>query len=532
MNRIITVVFFIILLKINIFSLAQNDFPKKISHKIDNFSEINSSSHDFGIIPFRDGYIFVTDRDLATSKNDEKYMKLCWYQPSQNKIQTIAALDNHYHVGPACLDKKSNILYFTQSKKVKIRQKNNNFDPTNWENTAKNEGYVNRLEIYYSHYENGKWGKPIPFSHNNSQVYSVGHPAISPCGAVLYFISDMNGFGETDIFYSTRVDDNTWSGPKNLGNKINSSSKEMFPTIDYQGVLYFSSNRSNPKGNLDLYKSSGSMDMWTEPEKLEDIFNSDADDFSLFFYEDSKSGYFSSNRSGGKGSDDIYMFKIQDTGYVHMTFIVEAFEKQIDGHSKESINDIKLYLETEKIEHILQQKFVNNMIIAEVKRNIPYVVSGKKEGYFVASKTIIPQSSKESDTVYVEMYFEKIEMNKPVVINNIYFEFDKFDIDEKAKSELDKLVELMKKNPEIIVELSSHTDSRGGEEYNQQLSQKRAEATVSYIRLQGISSKRIKAKGYGESKLTNHCKDFLECTDEEHQQNRRTEFTVVGLVPN
>lgn len=531
MNRIAIVLFMFILLKISLFSVAQDKNFKKESLKIDNFEELNSSAHDYGIIPFGDGYIFVSDRGVATKNSRKSYMKLFWYQPNQKKIQTIATLDNHYHVGPACFDSKNNILYFTQSKKVKIRQKNNNIDPTNWDNIAKNEEFVNRLEIYYSHYENGKWGTPIAFPFNNSLQYSIGHPAISPCGKVLYFVSDMSGFGETDIFYSIRRDDNTWSEPKNLGNKINSSSKEMFPTMDYQGVLYFSSHRSNPNGKLDIYQSFGSLDAWSEPEKLKDGFNSDADDFSIFFYEDNKSGYFSSNRLGGKGSDDIFKFKIYDSSYVHMTFIVEAFEKQLDGDAKERIDDIKLYLETEKKEHILHQKFVDNMIIAEVKRNVPYVVSGKKEGYFVASKTIIPQSSKESDTVYVEMFFEKIELNKPVVINNIYFEFDRFDINEEAKKELEKLVKLMKKNPEIIVELSSHTDSRGSEEYNQKLSQKRAESTVSYILSQGIPTKRIKARGYGKSKLVNHCKDSVECPEEDHQRNRRTEFTIIGIVP-
>ena len=190
---------------------------------------------------------------------------------------------------------------------------------------------------------------------------------------------------------------------------------------------------------------------------------------------------------------------------------------------------VKIENTTEK-EEVDELKVVNGQFFAQIKCKDAYVITGSKDGYYTNTKTIVTECNKRQDTVYVEMIFDKIEIDKPIVLKNIYYDFDKSFIRTDAMPDLDKVVQIMNDNPNIIVELGSHTDSRGSDEYNIALSQRRADAAIAYIISKGIDKNRIKAKGYGETQHLNECSNDVECSDEAHQLNRRTEFKVTGFI--
>lgn len=512
--------------------------PEKFN--VTNQAEYNSEFADFGLIPFEKGFIFVSDRKLSKSVSDKKiygwtgneYLKLFLVNPSQTKdekLSSIKELDNKYHNGPGIFNASKNRFYFTRTKMVKVKQRNKNIDPTSWMENIEQSEYLNRLEIYSVDYSNGKWQNIKPFEYNNVEQYSVGHPALSPDGKTLYFVSDMpGGFGETDIYYSTMTSDGKWSQPKNAGKAINTVGKEMFPSVDSEGTLCFSSDGHSGMGGLDLFKSTGNGASWSEPVNMKYPFNSPKDDFLIYYTQLGQSGYFSSNRDGGKGNDDIYKFEIIPPKDLILVVRTKELDKTTNKlkplkNSNISIKQSDSIIKTHADAELTQ---VNSV----VKRETPYALAAVKEGYYSSSKEITTIGDKNVDTMFVELVLEPIIIDKPIVLKNIYYDFDKSDIRSDAIPDLEMLVKLMKENPDIIVELGSHTDSRGSDEYNIALSQRRANAAVKYIISKGISNKRITAKGYGETNLLNNCSNGVDCDDVSHQLNRRTEFKVTGFI--
>jgi outer membrane protein OmpA-like peptidoglycan-associated protein/tetratricopeptide (TPR) repeat protein len=506
-----------------------------------NMKELNSENSDFGLMPYNEGYLFTSDRKQENLVNKEAvygwtgnpYLKL-YEVPSAsklNEINPITSLNGEYHNGPSTPLLPMNKIYFTRTKMVKVTKKNLNNDPTSWIENIAVPDYENRLEIYAaSTSSDNKFYCQVGFPYNKPEEYSVGHPTLSADGKTLYFVSDMpGGFGGTDLYYCVKNENDKWSAPLNLGKTINTPGKELFPYVDKNGVLYFSSDGHNGMGGLDIYKSTGSRTKWTEPENLKYPVNSPKDDFSVYFDEANNIGYLSSNRDGGKGNDDIYKFAYTPPSDLTLIVVTKEIDKKNVVRPLDGV-DLKLTNKTNS-GSTAEFHFADGKYISGIKCSNTYSIMASKDGYF--SKSLNIDSTKcvsYHDTIFAEIVLVKLEIEVPIVLKNIYYDFDKSDIRPDAKPDLDKLVQIMKDNPDIIVELGSHTDARGSDKYNFDLSDRRAKAAVEYIIANGISKNRIKAKGYGETKHLNNCTNNVVCTEEEHQLNRRTEFKVVGFI--
>lgn len=303
----------------------------------------------------------------------------------------------------------------------------------------------------------------------NSPDYSVGQPAVSPDGKWLYFVSDMpGGYGETDIYRAQILGNSKLGEPKNLGPVINTTGKEMFPFIS-DDVLYFSSDGHYGLGGLDVFSSAIiKKTTFDRPQNMGKPVNSNRDDFAFIINKAGINGYVSSNRAGGKGDDDIY-------------YISPAKETPPTDEVPESVADLEL----------------------------------------------VSLKSDSETKPYADLVVNKDGVEK-IAINPIYFDFDKYNVREDAATEVDKVVYVLQKFPNIIIKIESHTDSRGTDAYNMELSDNRAKATYNYIIAKGIRPKQIQSvKGYGETLLLNKCSNGVICNDEEHQLNRRSDFIIV-----
>jgi outer membrane protein OmpA-like peptidoglycan-associated protein/tetratricopeptide (TPR) repeat protein len=522
-------------------NLAKQWINNPTYYQVTNLQELNSENSDFGLMPLGEGYIFTSDRKQGDLQNKvavygwtgNPYLKLYRAPSASNlkEISPISSLNGDYHNGPSTTLLPMNKIYFTRTKMVKVTKKNLNNDPTSWIENISVPEYENRLEMYAATIDKeSEWNCFVDFPYNKPEEYSVGHPTLSPDGKVLYFVSDMpGGFGGTDIYYCMKTVNNTWSAPLNAGKTINTPGKELFPYMDKNGVLYFSSDGHNGMGGLDIYKSTGSRTKWTEPENMKYPVNSPKDDFSVYFDEANNIGYLSSNRDGGKGSDDIYKFAYTPPSDLTLILVTKEIDKKNVVRPLDGV-DLKLTNKTNSAS-TAEFQFVDGKYISGIKCNNAYSIMASKDGYFSKSLNIdTTKCVSYHDTIFAEIVLVKLEIEVPIVLKNIYYDFDKSYIRPDAKPDLDKLVQIMKDNPNIIVELGSHCDARGSDNYNLNLSDHRAKSAVEYIISNGISKNRIKAKGYGEKMHLNNCTNNVICTEDEHQINRRTEFKVTGFI--
>ena len=521
--------------------------------EIKNVASLNSERSDFGPAFYGDGIIFVSDRrqNFLDNKTYEwtnsNYLDLYFATPKyldeffqeMNEPKSFSGKFNQtYHDGPASFARHDSLLYLTRTEKGKEKKDTDNFR-------------TDRLKIFYSYY-NGSWSKTEPF-FLNSDNYSIGHPVLTPDGNTIYFVSDMpGGLGGTDI-YSCKWNAGKWDLPVNLGASVNSFGDEMFPAINGD-KLYFASNGFAGFGGLDIFKSTLSDGKWSKAENIGLPVNSSFDDFALILDSRGNKGFFSSNRPGGKGSDDIYACKLIDKKLQQKKPCSDAEQlaKQLEDslsvmisgfvRDKQTLNPLPnstvFLLNTQTGKAKVLKTDANGQFKSPGRKGILYVVKGMENNYL---SDCFNFKFETTDTAHVattprDILLDRLEVNKIISIGSmdysietIYYDFNKWFIRPEAGKELDKLVQVMKENP-VTVELGSHTDSRGSNEYNIDLSQKRAESAVRYIVLQGIESSRITAKGYGESQLMNHCTDGIPCSPREHQSNRRTEFKVTGFT--
>ena len=503
---------------------------KTSEYEVKPAKNINTGQSEFGPAFYEGQLVFASDfrQNPAEGKKygwtGHGYLNIMKSSPEDKddfwgNMQAATSFDSKfnlsYHDGPAAFSSDGNSIYFTRS----------------FYGKAKREGLykTNLLKIYYASKTDGKWGDAKPF-FLNSKDYSVGHPTLSADGQTLYFVSDMpGGQGGTDIWKCEREGD-TWGAPVNLGTTLNTSGNEMFPTMRADGVLFFASDGLPGYGALDIFSTRKENGSWTTPVNLHPPINGSFDDFAIAFAPGAKNGFFSSNRLVGVGSDDIYAFRMAETpapvlpAYITGVVKDKTTMKPIDG----------------AIVFLLNPSTGNVKILKTGIDGVYKTVIGKPDDYVI--KAMMPNHIADcipfTMTVIIpgtttkvpdELVLDKLVINKTFRIENIYYNFDKYNIREDAKVELDKLVTIMNENA-IDVELGSHTDSRGSFTYNDKLSQNRAESVVKYIVGAGIDKNRITAKGYGEHQLTNRCADGVDCTPEEHQANRRTEFKVTGFT--
>jgi len=499
--------------------------------------KINTKSQDFGTAFYKNKIAFTSSRKgfnpFRRNYNWNKKPFLDIYVAdvaANHEIENISywnkKISEKWHQGPISFAEDGTFAAFTRN---------------NYTDSIPKDGVV-RLQIFFTRFEDKDWTEPEPFYLNNP-AYSVGHPALSKDGNTLYFVSDMpGGYGGSDIYVVTKEPGSgRWGKPVNLGDKINTEANELFPFYeDKSGLLFFSSNGLNGLGGLDVYVATKTPQGFENIQNVGEPINTPYDDFAYIIAEDLKYGYFSSNRPKGKGDDDIYKFtysgefkkmvpppppvvveqKRPVKAETNKSFTYKLYVLNKDSHQAISKADIKLgdlaevTDNTGMISHTFTQAIDYKVVINAVgykQKHLRVSVQTFRDGYLL------------TDTILMEA-----NVNKKIVLKNIYYDFNKSDILPESSVELDKVVNFLHDNPTLQVELSSHTDSRGSDEYNMTLSEERAKSAVNYIIGKGIDTQRIAAKGYGETQLINGCSNGVPCTEEEHRRNRRTEIFISG----
>lgn len=402
-------------------------------------------------------------------------------------------------------------------------------------NSGRNKG-TKEVNLYISRFRKGEWSKSEMLSINDPNAWD-STPAFSIDGRTLYFASNREGgFGGIDLYSATLDGYGNFVNVKNMGSDINTIGDEMFPYVADDGRLFFSSTGHPGLGMLDIFvaeKKDGKISI----ENLGPPINSNADDFGIS-YVSPMHGFFSSNRSDSKGDDDIFMLvdNSPDRKVVNY-FLTGVTVTTNDEGEEEILTNVKIKF-TDGNGNLIQEAAsdLDGKFKFKVEGGMNYELLGSKQDYFAAreefttvGKTVPQEELKQAVTnitFETKLVLDKIVLNKAIVLENIYYDLDKADIRSDAAQELDKLVAILKDNPNIKIELGSHTDSRADDEYNRKLSQRRAESAVNYIVSEGIEKNRIRAKGYGETQLINKCINDVPCSEEEHQENRRTEFKV------
>lgn len=408
-------------------------------------------------------------------------------------------------------------------------------------NTGKRKG-ANDVDLYLSRFRNNAWTEPVQININQPDSWESA-PAFSPDGRHLYFSSNRKGgFGGLDL-YSAQMDSRgRFTRVRNLGPEINTSGNESFPHISENGKMYFSSDGHSGYGMLDIFVVER-VNGKTVIQNLGEPVNSTADDFGIFLFRVDR-GFFTSNRDGGKGDDDIYTFVNDDPNLRVVNYYLQGVTYSMRPDStRDILPDTKVTLLDSKGD-IMQDYVTGNdgKFLFWVYENEKYTLIGETEGFLVErgqyqtiGKTVDPATLKElvtNITLDTLMVLDRLEKNKVFVLKNIYFGYDSANIRPESARELDKLVEVLNDNPEIKIEMSSHTDSIGSVEFNINLSQRRAAATVNYLIKQGIAPERLVAKGYGESKpIARNTNPDGSDNPDGRQRNRRTEFKILEIGP-
>lgn len=389
------------------------------------------------------------------------------------------------------------------------------------------------LKIYTTELSNGTWTKPVEFIHNKANSNNA-HPAINSTMSIMVFASDGLS-GNMDLYYCVKDKFNNWKQAVRLKNNVNSSGNEVFPSFINDSTLVFSSDGLSSTGKgLDLYQTQIRKGKWSDPVILPAPFNSVADDYGLFTSDGMKSGYFTSNRDQSDGNENIFQFFTKTSPEVQPQDTLEtiiATNIKIQG----KITSGSHFIPNTKI--VFTDSYGDTLSTAISDHNglfdieLPPVqglrYTAEKPGYYLENGSLEIQNIPDQNTV--EIRLRELKKDAVFVLENIYYAFDKSEILPESTDELNNLYQVLIANPEINIELAAHTDSRGDDQYNLNLSIKRAKAVADFLVNAGIDSQRITSKGMGETKLVNHCKNGVSCTDEEHQVNRRTEVKILKI---
>ena len=485
---------------------------------------VNTKYSDFGASYFGEKVVFSSSRNKGKLYiwNNQPYLDLFQgdiadNQDLKNVVPFDGSINTEMHESNAVFTKDGKTMYFTRNNSDSGKKK-------------RNENKISTLKIYKAQFVNNKWTNitELPF---NSDNYSVEHPALSSDEKQLYFASDMPGtIGSFDLFVADINADGTYGTPKNLGSKINTEHREQFPFVSSDNILYFASDGHFGLGGLDIFKSEISDEKFFTPINLSNVINSNLDDFAYVINETNEKGYFSSNREGGMGDDDIYRFTKEKTYVIHG--LVQ------DKNSLEILPGSLVSLLDEN------NNLINEMVVGDdakysfdIENNKSYKIKGTLKLY-VPSVVEFSSDAKGDINKNIQLLIESYddaEQNivteagkTQIKINPIYFDFDKWNIRPDAALELNNVVTLMSKYSGMQLEIGAHTDARGSDDYNLKLSDRRAKSVLDYLISQGILEKRLKSAGYGETQPLNNCVEPNMCTEEEYSINRRCEFVLTN----
>jgi len=487
------------------------------------YLDINTGNSDYGV-DFIDNnkVVFTAATSERVSNNSKFQAHLDLFEGEVgdegeiiNKARNTGIISKKITKTGATFTNDKKTVYFTAKKYTKRKSKK----PV-------------RSKIYKANIdESGVWINIEKLSLNKKN-YTIENPTLNKEGNKLYFSSDLpSTIGGKDIFVVDVNEDGTLSEPRNLGDKINTQKDEITPFIADNNFLYFSSNgRDDSIGNFDIYTSEAFENIISDPLHLDSPINSINDDFAYIVKSDK--GYFSSNRLQGQKNNDIYSFYIEPDKPIEClqeivgtvrdkeseSLLSEAIISVIDDEGQE----IKTLTTDEKGNYKFSLDCRSTFTIRATKKEY------SEEEHIVNTANYLSAPPLEVNQGLSKDLFSTEKDKISIKVNPIYFGFDKSNLNNDAKMELDKIVKVMKENSSLIVEAASHTDSRGSIAYNQKLSERRSQASVDYIISKGIDENRIVSKGYGESQLLNKCTNGVRCTNDQHQFNRRTEFIIIN----
>jgi len=494
--------------------------------KVDNLP-INSNYSDFGAFVNENTIYFASARDTENDIykwNNEPFLDL--YQGTisttdgKKEVSDVKKLSfegvrrDNLHSADAVLTNDGKTMYFSR---MNVGKRNRA--------RADKEGTV-QLKIYKATLVDSTWSDIVELPIN-SDDFSTYHPALSPDNKTLYFTSDRDGgLGQTDLYKVEIKGNNSYGEVYNLGPKINTEGREGFPFVAKDSTLYFSSDGFLNLGLLDIYKSDYIKDENAEVINLGAPYNSGYDDFAFFIDSETNEGYFSSNRLDGKGSDDIYEFTIYECKQK-----VKGIARNSKTLEPLAMTTVQLIDESGKIVGEITTNELGEYAY-DVDCNKQYKILGSKPDYKDALLAL--ETTDEHEKVHeADLFLIPLINDNEIVINPIFFNFDKWDIRPDAAYELENIVSVMREHPNMIIKIESHTDSRGSDSYNMKLSDRRAKSTRDYLYSRNIAQERIEsAIGYGESQLVNECSNGVPCTEAQHQENRRSKFIILNDEEN
>ncbi len=516
----------------------------------------NSPQNDFSPARFADGrIIFSSDRLMSTGAKNygwtgNRFMDLFIVESESASAQIFdSQLNSTGNEGTATFSANGLEVFFVRA-------------------IGAYKGDDQYCKIYYAKKEDpdAGWSAPTPLPFQKEKINYL-HPALSADGRTLYFsCNDPEGWGGYDLYAVQRnlQAENGWEEPRILSRNLNTPGNEVFPTLDAD-TLYFASDGLTGMGGLDVYRTYRmDKNAWAPPYNLKPPVNSGSDDFGFITTRRQaantatrpgdliREGFFTSNRPGGRGGDDIYryeqrvpppqapkidtiptgpvVYKMLLEGYVLEKIFATADDPNSKVLGRRPLDGASVVIETGNKKQTLTVKSDGffSMTLAE---NTDYNFSASHDGYLsnvakFSTKGIAKDPANPVQTFEIEIVLDKIYRNQEIVLENIYYDYDKWDIRPDAEPTLNRLADVLKQNPSIRIQLGSHTDCRGNDNYNQTLSQRRAESAVNYLISKGIDPNRLSAIGYGETQPAVGCA-CARCTESEHQANRRTTFKVV-----
>jgi outer membrane protein OmpA-like peptidoglycan-associated protein/tetratricopeptide (TPR) repeat protein len=499
-------------------------------YKVEDAS-INSKYSDYGSSFYKNQLVFASARDTGSlgqkkHKWTDQYFTNLYVADLGDEMTPGAVgkfsktINSKFHESTPVFTKDGKTIYFTRNNYLEGKK-------------GKDAKRITLIKIYKASFENNQWTNVIELPFDSDQ-YSTAHPALSPDERTLYFASDMLGtLGQSDLFKVKINEDGSFGTPENLGKSINTEGKETFPFVTDENELYFASDGHPGLGGLDVFVAKINPDgSFDEVKNVGDGVNSPKDDFAFLIDTKSRRGFFTSNRDGGQGYDDIYKFLetrklvCKQELYGNVTDLATS---QVLPDAKISLFDNEFKLASTTVSDPTGNYTFN------VECGKTYNVRAEKQDYTTKEQKITIERTNGRTNLPIALEKAKCQvaigddLGKCFGIKMIYFDLDKYNIRQEAALDLEKILDVLTQNPTMKLDVRSHTDSRASFKYNEVLSDNRAKSTINWLVKNGIDPSRLTGKGYGETQLVNGCSDGVECTEEQHQQNRRSEFIITTL---